>query len=119
MTKDKQVGGSHYKSLAIEPSEYAMKNGLGFAEGNVVKYVTRYKDKGGLEDLHKAKHYLEMLIESMEEEKIWMTVETENSVSYTFLFGKSGTFDIIAHIEVTPSQLLQIFQQSGLDFHQD
>lgn len=55
----------------------------------------------------------------MEEEKIWMTVETENSVSYTFLFGKSGTFDVIANIEVTPSQLLQIFQHSGLDFHED
>jgi hypothetical protein len=58
-----QVGGSHYKTLAIEPSEYAIKNGLGFAEGNIVKYVTRYKMKGGVEDLNKAKHYIEMLIE--------------------------------------------------------
>lgn len=63
---EKQVGGSHYKKLAIQPTEYAIKNGLGFAEGNVIKYVTRYKDKNGVEDLKKALHYLEMLIESHE-----------------------------------------------------
>lgn len=48
-----------------------------------------------------------------------MTVETENSVSYTFLFGKLGTSDVIANIEVTPSQLLDIFRYSGLDFYEE
>lgn len=61
-----QVGGSHYKGFAIQPAEYSIKNGLGFAEGNVVKYVTRSSLKGGLEDLYKARHYLEMLIEEAE-----------------------------------------------------
>ena len=59
----KQVGGSHYKDKAIQPIEYIHANDLGFCAGNVIKYVTRYKDKHGVQDLEKAKHYLEMLIE--------------------------------------------------------
>jgi hypothetical protein len=57
-----QVGGDHYKKLAIQPIEYAMKNGLDGCQHNVVKYVTRFRDKGGLADLEKAKHYLDLLI---------------------------------------------------------
>jgi len=57
---------AHYRHFEIEPVTYAMKNRLGFAEGNVVKYVTRYKHKGGLQDLHKAKRYIELLILSYE-----------------------------------------------------
>ena len=60
---DHQEGGSHYKKLAIQPFEYVVKNGIGFAEGNVIKYVTRWKDKGGVEDLKKARHFLDLLIE--------------------------------------------------------
>ena len=52
----------HYDK-AIQPVQYIHANGLGFCEGNVIKYVTRWKDKNGLEDLEKAKHYLEILIE--------------------------------------------------------
>ena len=58
---DVQVGGRHYE-LQIQPVEYIVKNGLGFCEGNVIKYVTRYKVKGGKEDLLKARHYIDMLI---------------------------------------------------------
>jgi len=58
-----QVGGNHYSKYPIQPTEYIIKNKLGFCEGNVVKYVTRWRDKGGVEDLKKAKHYIEMLIE--------------------------------------------------------
>lgn len=64
--KNTQVGGQHYKACKIQPFEYIHANGLGFAEGNVVKYVTRWKDKGGIEDLKKARHYLELLIEAEE-----------------------------------------------------
>jgi hypothetical protein len=67
----KQVGGTHYQ-MAIQPIDYITKNHLGYIEGNIIKYVTRYKSKNGIEDLKKAQHYLEMLIE--EEEK--------NAVSY-------------------------------------
>jgi hypothetical protein len=60
-TLSKQVGGVHYNS-EIQPIDYIKANGLDFFQGNVIKYVTRYKRKGGLEDLKKAKHYLEMII---------------------------------------------------------
>ena len=58
-----QVAGGHYKSLKIQPIEYIHANGIPFAEGSVIKYVTRWRDKGGLADLEKAKHFLELLIE--------------------------------------------------------
>jgi hypothetical protein len=60
---DKQIGGSHYKDFPIQPIEFIHKNGIGFIAGNVIKYVCRYKAKGGTQDLLKAKHYIEMLIE--------------------------------------------------------
>jgi hypothetical protein len=58
-----QVGGDHYSKLAIQPVTYINANGLSYLQGNVIKYVTRYKDKNGLQDLEKAKHYIDMLIE--------------------------------------------------------
>jgi hypothetical protein len=58
-----QVGGNHYKNIKIQPVQYALENNLNFCQGNVVKYITRYKDKNGLEDLKKAKHYIDLLIE--------------------------------------------------------
>lgn len=60
---DRQVGGDHYKSKSIQPWDYIASNDLGFFEGNVVKYVSRWKTKGGVADLHKARHYLDKLIE--------------------------------------------------------
>ena len=61
-----QVGGTHYKSKAIQPWDYIAANELGYFEGNIVKYVSRWKDKGGLDDLRKARHYLDKLIELRE-----------------------------------------------------
>ena len=58
-----QVGGDHYSKLAIQPVEYINANKLTYLQGNVIKYVTRYKDKNGVEDLQKAKHYIDLLIE--------------------------------------------------------
>jgi hypothetical protein len=60
---DIQVGGGHYAKYAIQPLEFIVKNNIGFLEGNVIKYVVRWKDKAGIEDLKKARHYLDMLIE--------------------------------------------------------
>jgi hypothetical protein len=65
-----QVGGEHYKKLPIQPVEYIHANGIGYFEGNVIKYVTRWRDKGGLGDLHKAKHYIDLLIE-LEVKQSW------------------------------------------------
>ena len=58
-----QVAGNHYKEKAIQPWDYIATNGLGYFEGNVVEYVSRWRDKGGIEDLRKARHYLDKLIE--------------------------------------------------------
>lgn len=58
-----QFGGNHYKTLAIQPWDYIIANNLGFLEGNVIKYVTRWKDKEGVQDLQKARHFLDKLIE--------------------------------------------------------
>ena len=60
---DTQIGGEHYLKMKIQPSEFANKNNLPFAEGNAIKYICRHKDKGGKEDLKKAKHYIDMIIE--------------------------------------------------------
>ena len=60
---DKQVDGDHYKNQAIQPVEYIHANNLDFFEGNVVKYVTRWRNKNGMADLEKAKHYIELLMQ--------------------------------------------------------
>ncbi len=60
---DVQVGGSHYKGKSIQPWDYIAANNLGYFEGNIVKYVSRWRDKGGVDDLKKARHYLDKLIE--------------------------------------------------------
>jgi hypothetical protein len=62
-----QVGGDHYKAFAIEPMEFNIRNGIPFAEGNIIKYVCRWKAKGGVQDLEKARHYLDALIEIAKE----------------------------------------------------
>ena len=67
---EKQVGGSHYKDMKIQPVEFIIKNELGFCEGNVVKYICRYKQKGGREDLLKVKHYVDLILEELEDEGI-------------------------------------------------
>lgn len=63
---DKQVAGEHYKAKAIQPWDYILSNQLGYMEGNIVKYVSRWKEKGGVQDLQKAMHYLQKLIEVTE-----------------------------------------------------
>lgn len=61
---DTQEGGSHYKDMAIQPVEYIVKNNLGYLEGNVIKYVSRHRVKNGGEDIRKAIHYLQMILET-------------------------------------------------------
>ena len=63
MASSKQVGGDHYAVMKIQPIEFIMANQLGFCEGNVIKYLCRYKRKNGLEYLKKARQYLDFLIE--------------------------------------------------------
>lgn len=60
---DIQIGGDHYKTKTIQPWDFIAANKLGYFEGNVVKYVSRWRDKGGVDDLRKARHYLDKLLE--------------------------------------------------------
>ena len=65
MTKvyKKQIGGAHYKSMKIQPAQFINENNLPFAEGNAIKYICRHRHKGEVQDLEKAKHYIDMIIE--------------------------------------------------------
>lgn len=63
--KQEQEKDGHYHKCKIEPIEYILANNLGFCEGNVVKYITRYKDKGGVDDLRKIKIYVDYLIDEL------------------------------------------------------
>jgi DNA mismatch repair protein MutH len=61
--KDTQIGGNHYKKMKIQPAEFIEQNGLSYLQGNAIKYICRFREKNGVEDLRKAKHYIDMLIE--------------------------------------------------------
>ena len=67
--QSKQIGGNHYKNFTIQPYEFISKNNLSFFQGNVVKYVCRYLGKNGIEDLEKIKHYSDLEIKKMKDEK--------------------------------------------------
>jgi hypothetical protein len=60
---NKQVSGGHYKEYAIQPVEFIAANNLDFFQGNVIKYILRHRDKNGAEDLKKAIHYIELMLE--------------------------------------------------------
>ena len=60
---EEQVGGKHYRTMKIQPAEFINENKLLFAEGNAIKYICRHSQKGGVEDIDKAIHYLEMIKE--------------------------------------------------------
>lgn len=64
---DRQVGGDHYKNKSIQPWDFIIANDIGYLEGNIIKYISRWREKNGLADLAKAKHYLDKLIETEEE----------------------------------------------------
>ncbi len=77
------TGPGHYKDKPMQPWDYIIANNLNYLEGNVVKYVSRWRQKGGVEDLRKAKHYLEKLIE----------VETETPKSDSTLQSQRTTWE--------------------------
>ena len=65
---DKQEGGSHYKNMAIQPAKYIQDNGMDWLSGNIVKYASRHKAKGGRQDVEKIIHYAQMLLEEYDED---------------------------------------------------
>ena len=84
---DIQVGGNHYKSMPIQPVEFIQKNDLGFIEGNIVKYICRWRSKGGIDDVRKVIHYANLLIlfeqtrdsQNEKEEAEWRALNTFNN----------------------------------------
>lgn len=63
LQRNKQVGGDHYKNMPIQPVEFITKNNIPFIEGNIIKYICRHASKNGKQDLEKAKHFIDLLIE--------------------------------------------------------
>lgn len=60
---DEQIGGNHYKKYAIQPIEFIHANKIPFIEGNIIKYICRWRDKNGVKDLEKVEHYIRLLKE--------------------------------------------------------
>ena len=85
---DTQVGGDHYKDMTGQPSEFIDKNKMRFAEGNAIKYICRHQKKGGKQDLEKAKHYIDMIIErdygddTYRSQTFEVTLPNDLSISY-------------------------------------
>jgi hypothetical protein len=77
----KQIGGQHYKTNAIQPWDYILSNNLGYLEGTAIKYITRWKSKNGVEDIKKAIHFLEKLIEHYYEQEQAVQVAVDKGVS--------------------------------------
>ena len=110
---DVQVGGDHYKAMAIQPMEYSMANKLDACQHTIIKYVTRFRDKGGIQDLEKAKHCIDLLIHF---ERQAATVKESLTVHPVH----PATFDHIDPADVEPasaidddSERMQIIGQSG------
>jgi hypothetical protein len=96
---EQQIGGDHYKSLSIQPVEYIHRNGLGFIEGSVIKYVTRWRQKGGVADLEKARHFLDLLIQMEGRDQFaGMYQDAEGKVPVTEAGHPVGRVEQAAHL---------------------
>ena len=89
----KQVNGSHYKDMKIQVVEYCFHNNIPFMEGAIIKYVSRWRNKGGIDDLKKAKHFIEMLIE-LEYEQAKTTSEDEGIMEGRVIRTDEGYVDL-------------------------
>jgi hypothetical protein len=78
--KDHQVGGDHYKKMKIQPIDYIMANQMPFCEASIVKYVSRWRDKNGIEDLRKAKQLIDFIIEDEIEKTKLITLQGSGSI---------------------------------------
>jgi len=78
--KDHQVGGDHYKKMKIQPIDYIMANQMPFCEASIVKYVSRWRDKNGIEDLRKAKRLIDFIIEDEIEKTKLITLKGSDSI---------------------------------------
>lgn len=113
-----QIGGSHYKQCAIQPVEYIHANGLGYFEGNVLKYITRWRDKGGIADLEKAKHYIELLIE-LESNKANSDATAVESGEWIEWDGKTQPLDndVVVEVKLRNRTLMPARPAKFYDWH--
>ena len=81
---DKQVGGDHYQTMKIQPAEFVNKNKMLFAEGNAIKYICRHINKGGKQDLEKAKHYIDMIIERDYGDETYKSQTFDSEIKITY-----------------------------------
>jgi hypothetical protein len=91
---DTQISGNHYKDKTVQPWDYIAANNLGYFEGNVVRYISRWKDKGGVDDLRKAKHYIEKLIE------LETQVKDESKTIHGFIPWTGGCSPVANNVKV-------------------
>jgi hypothetical protein len=75
-----QIGGAHYKKLKIQVWDFVIANNLDYFQGSIVKYVTRWRDKGWIEDLYKARHFLDKYIETMETQYAGLKERPEKTI---------------------------------------
>ena len=66
---ERQIGGNHYKQFKIQPIEFITKNKLSFIQGCIIKYICRFENKNGIEDLEKIKHYCDLQIQMLQNDK--------------------------------------------------
>ena len=132
---DTQISGNHYKGKPLQVWDFVAANNLGYFEGNIVKYVSRWKDKGGVDDLRKAKHYIEKLIELETQVKtehkgvrlilptddgpLWITwdgdpcpVDAETKVEVMLISGQvlNGTADEFFWTDAVPSRRVRRYR---------
>lgn len=87
---DNQIGGNHYKLNAIQPIQYTVANAMGPCEMNIIKYITRFQHKNGVEDLKKARHYIELHLETIQSEPLAFRALRE-LISDTFSYAITPT----------------------------
>ena len=124
---DKQVGGDHYQNMKIQPAEFINKNQMKFAEGNAIKYICRHINKGGEQDLQKAKHYIDMIIErdygdDSEKSKVFAGVSIKDPVDSDDIKVTYGDVSISdEYIKSIPKDNVndEVFYPSGVSVGQE
>ena len=124
---DKQVGGDHYSKMKIQPAEFINKNKMLFAEGNAIKYICRHINKGGEQDLQKAKHYIDMIIErdygdDAEKSKVFAGVSIKDPVDSDDIKVTYGDVSISdEYIKSIPKDNVndEVFYPSGVSVGQE
>jgi len=126
---DTQVGGNHYKDMKIQPSEFINKNELQFAEGNAIKYICRHGSKGQKQDLEKAKHYIDMIIErdypaEKIPEKVFLPESDEDAMDdlsegFKVTYAVNPIDDVSGTKEIIDDLKNDIFYPSGVSVGQE